>query len=111
MSVILILGIFYTIRGIAGMMGHSIVREEYEGYCWTKEYKKSIGISYLILGVPYIILGACGILDGIKLLHGIVLILLTSIPSFVYSLYIDKKYKVKYESEQRKLKDKETSNE
>ena len=107
MRVILILGIFYTIRGIAGMMGHSIVREEYEGYCWTKEYKKSIGISYLILGVPYIILGACGILDGIKLLHGIVLILLTSIPSFVYSLYIDKKYKVKYENEQRDLKDKE----
>ena len=99
MNIILFFGVFWTLYGILGILGIQRIHNKYKNKPWTKQYKKSVGISWIILGVPWIILGL--IVKNIDLSIGIKygLIILIGIPSIIYSIKIDKKYNAVLQNE------------
>ena len=54
MNIILITGLFATIYGIAGILGFQIISARHRGHGWTKKYIRSQGISWLLLGIPWL---------------------------------------------------------
>ena len=55
MNVLLYLGIFWTLYGLAGLLGWQRINNKYKGYDWTKKYIRCLGISWLMLGIPCLI--------------------------------------------------------
>ena len=56
MKVLLFMSAFWTLYGIAGLLGYQNIPKKFKGYSWTKEYIRHQGISWLILGVPLLVL-------------------------------------------------------
>lgn len=56
MIVLLSLGIFWTLYGVAGFLGFQRISERYKRKSWTKEYIQSCGIRWLMIGIPWIVL-------------------------------------------------------
>lgn len=56
MPVFLILGIFFTLYGAAGLCGFQRIAERYKYKSWTKSYVRACGIGWLMLGIPWILL-------------------------------------------------------
>lgn len=56
MVVILYLGIFWTLYGIAGLFGIQNIPKKYRDKKWSKEYCRASGKSWLLIGVPWILL-------------------------------------------------------
>jgi hypothetical protein len=98
MDTLLGCGIFWIIYGIFGLFGIQNIPEEYKNKSWTKQYKRSQGIGWLILGIFCIVVRF--ILSAYEPggFITVAIIILFSIPSIVYSSYIDKKYKAELES-------------
>ena len=101
---VLILGCIWTIYGIAGLMGFQVIPDQFEGHSWTKEYKRKQGISWLMLSIPDIVLSIVieYVVNYVKYMNFspklvFILLILCGIPSFTYSLYIDRQYKAKLE--------------
>jgi hypothetical protein len=99
MTIILGLGIFWTIYGILGLFGIHPIPEEYKNKSWTLRYKRSCGISWLMLGIADIVLYLVVSTYEIKWTITAVLIILFATPYMIHSSFIDKKYKAKLESE------------
>ena len=47
---------FWTLYGIAGLFGYQNIPKKFKGYSWTKEYIRLQGITWLMLGVPLLML-------------------------------------------------------
>lgn len=92
MTVLLSLGIFYTIYGIFGIFGKGFVKDKYKGYEWTKDYIKKQGISYLLIGIPWLILYFAFTQYRPGLVWEVLLIILLSVPAVVYSIFYEVKY-------------------
>ena len=92
MEVILGLGIFWTLYGIAGMLGFQVINEKYRNHDWTANYIHSCGISWLILGIPELILYLLAYGKDISRPVMCLLILLCGVPSIVYTILKDRKY-------------------
>ena len=92
MEILFAMSIFYICYGILGLFGKMVVPEKFKGYEWTKNYSKEQGFSYILIGIPWSIL--CYAFE--KFDPGYVVmfstIILTALPSFIYGIYIDKKY-------------------
>lgn len=56
MMVLLSLGIFWTLYGVAGLLGFQRINERYKRKSWTKKYIQSCGIGWLMIGIPWIVL-------------------------------------------------------
>ena len=56
MKVLLFMSVFWTLYGIAGLFGFQNIPKKFKGYSWTKEYIHHQGISWLMLGVPLLVL-------------------------------------------------------
>lgn len=56
MGVILALGILWTLRGIAGILGFQVINEKYKNHDWTASYIRYRGKSWLMIGIPWLIL-------------------------------------------------------
>jgi hypothetical protein len=93
MGVLLGCGIFWIIYGILGLFGIQNIPEEYKNKSWTKQYKRSHGIGWLMLGISCIVerLILSTYEPGRFIM--VAIIILFGIPYIVYSSYIDKKYK------------------
>lgn len=89
---IIIIGVFWLVYGAILIIGHGFIPEEYRNRSWTKEYKRHMGYAYLLLGIPWLILGYVNISVSIRFGIMMVFILLCSVPGVAYSLYIDKKF-------------------
>lgn len=102
MRVILWLGIFYTIYGFAGLLGLQNIPEKYKGKDWTKRYIRAKGISWLMIGIPWIVL-YCN-LNGkdIEKATVMILIILCGIPSVLYSYFNSRKYNAILRSEKKR---------
>jgi hypothetical protein len=98
MASILGCSIFWIIYGILGLFGIQNIPEECKNKSWTKQYKRSRGIGWLILGISWIVVYF--ILSAYEPggLIIVAIIILVSIPSIVYSSYKEKKYKAELES-------------
>ena len=56
MKVLLFMSVFWTLYGIVGICGYQNIPKKFKGYSCTKEYIRHQGISWLILGVPLLVL-------------------------------------------------------
>ena len=95
MGVILGLGIFYTIYGCLGLMGVQNIPDEYKDKPWTKDYKKMRGISWLLLGIPFLILYIVDHFYQLSFATFILALLIASVPSLYYTNKNEKIYKQK----------------
>ena len=102
-NVILIMSAFWVIYGIAGILGFQIIRSEYRGHRWTKTYVRLLGVSWLMLGVPWLLFDRIAAYTaaniGTEVFCFILLVL--AIPSIVFTFFIDKKYRNILENEQK----------
>ncbi len=97
MNVLLFMSVFWILYGIAGLLGFQNIPAKYKGYSWTKDYTRSQGLTWLILGLPWFgfylvrtfLLAEADITTGLS----IVILLLLSIPAVVVSIVYEKKYK------------------
>ena len=56
MKVLLFMSVFWTLYGIAGLFGYQNIPKRFKGYSWTREYIRLQGITWLMLGVPLLML-------------------------------------------------------
>lgn len=97
MQVMMFMSIFWILYGIAGVLGFQNIPTKYKGYSWTRNYIRCQGISWLMLGLPwlvlYLLITCCfanrHISAGVVILIAIVL----EIPAIIYTIIWEKKYK------------------
>ena len=97
MNVLLFMSVFWILYGIAGLLGFQNIPAKYKGHSWTKDYIRSQGLTWLILGLPWFgfylvrtfLLTEADITTGLS----IAILLLLSIPAVVVSIVYEKKYK------------------
>ena len=95
MGVILGLGIFWTLYGIAGILGFQVINEKYKNHDWTAGYIRYRGISWLILGIPMLLLYLLAYGKDVNRLVMCLLILLCGVPSIVYTIINDRRYRLR----------------
>ena len=91
MNVILIMSAFWVIYGIAGILGFQVIRSEYKGHDWTKTYVRLLGVSWLMLGIPWLLFDRIAVHTAANLLC--IILLALAMPSIVFTFFIDKKYR------------------
>ena len=97
MYVLLFMSVFWILYGIAGLLGFQNIPAKYKGHSWTKDYIRSQGLNWLILGLPWFgfylvrtfLLAEAAITSGMS----VVILLLLSIPALILSVIYEKKYK------------------
>ena len=97
MNVLLFMSVFWILYGIAGLLGFQNIPAKYKEHSWTKDYIRSQGLTWLILGLPlfgfYLVrtflLAEAAITTG----QSVGILLLLSIPAVVVSIIYEKKYK------------------
>ena len=109
MLTLMVISICYTLYGIAGLFGFQIIPEQYKGHPWTKEYKRSQGIAYLMLGVPWLLVclleKAC--LSDVPVWGMILIVALLAVPAFIFAVAIGRKYKALLENSDSKETEKD----
>ena len=93
MNVLLMLGAFYTVYGLLGLAGWQRLPAPYRGHRWTGRYTRRLGVSWLMLGLPWLAVWAllrtappawpvvCAVIVGV------------SLPSLVYTWALDRRYR------------------
>ncbi len=97
MEIFLFLGFFWTMYGIAGLFGYQRIPERCKNQSWTKQYIRSSGISWMMLGIPWVLLYGANLIWDFIPAHWVAvtgLALVLSVPSIVYSLRMEAKYKL-----------------
>ena len=97
MGVILALSIFWIGYGIVGLIGFQNIPAKYKGHSWTKDYIRKQGVTWLVLGLPWLgfylvrtfLLAEIAITAGMS----VIILLLLSIPALIVSIGMEKKYK------------------
>ena len=102
MTVLLWLGVFWTLYGIAGILGIQCIPSKYKNKVWTKQYIRLCGIGWLMIGIPWLLLYAVTFHYNITWAITALLIILFSIPSIIFSIRTEKKYKAKLVEESEK---------
>lgn len=96
MKVLLFVSVFWTLYGIAGFWGYQNIPKKFKGYSWTKEYIRRQGISWLMLGVPllvlYLIVNHYIPEKDINAELLVIVMLVLASPSVVYTFIWEKKY-------------------
>ncbi len=92
---ILILGIFWTIYGITGLFGFCKIPQNFKNKPWTKQYTRYLGISWIMAGIPWIILYFVFEKWDIGIATQALLMIVCSAPSIIYNFLLDRNYKNK----------------
>lgn len=88
---LLFMGLVWLIYGVAGLLGFQNIPATHKRHSWTKRYKRALGLSWLLLSMPWLILWGIGQHQPIR--HVVLLVFLCSLPSLIYTFLIDRKYK------------------
>ena len=101
MLTLMVIGICYTLYGIAGLFGFQIIPEQYKGHPWTKDYIRSQGIGYLLIGVPWLVISMLADIYFASVPLGIMIavVAVPAIPALLYAFACDKKYKAMLKKE------------
>ncbi len=99
MEVILGLGTVWTLYGIAGLFGFQVIEEKYKNHKWTIHYIRYRGLSWLMAGILWLILGFWAYDKDLNNLVVGLLMLLCTLPSVVYPIVNERKYKKMLEKE------------
>lgn len=93
-------GLVWTIYGWFGFMfGWQIIPEECKGKPWTSEYARFRGLSWLLMGIPWLVL--YGIFSVVEVSFPVraFLMVVCAAPSLLYSVKKEKKFKKLLEEE------------
>ena len=99
MDTIFLFGIFWAIYGIAGLLGVQIIPARYRGIKWTRSYIRQQGISWLLLGIPWLILWLTLDSSALDFRLKALLLIAVSLPAFFYTLWMDKAYRKRLKEE------------
>ena len=103
MQVLMTMSIFWILYGIAGVFGFQNIPHKYKGYSWTKYYIRCQGISWLLIGIPWLVLYLLitfFFADTYIRISVVVLILLVlAIPAIIYTIRLEKRFKALLERE------------
>lgn len=100
MKYLLVLTISWIAYGIAGLFGFQRIPKEFRGRKWTKRYIRQRGISWLMIGIPWLILYCVDAVREIPVGLGMVLIVACGLPAIIYSAYIDRKSRALLKAEE-----------
>ena len=97
MGVILVLSIFWIGYGIVGLIGFQNIPTKYKGHSWTKDYIRKQGVTWLVLGLPWLgfyvvrtfFLAEANISTGMA----VVILLLLAVPALITTIIWERKYK------------------
>lgn len=92
MYVLIGLGAFYTMYGILGLLGIQYIPKKHRNQPWTRQYKRSCGVGWLLFGIPWCVLYFVARQTVMKTPLLLGLIVVCSLPSMVYSVICDRKY-------------------
>ena len=103
MGVILVLSIFWIGYGIVGLIGFQNIPAKYKGHSWTKDYIRKQGVTWLVLGLPWLgfyvartfFLAEANISTGMA----IVILLLLAAPALITTIILERKYKAMLSAE------------
>ena len=97
MNVMFIMGIFWTLYGIAGLLGYQNIPAKYKSHRWTKDMIRCQGKTWLMLGVPWILLylAATFFFEDLNIKMGtwFLLAVVVTVPGLIYTVARDRKYK------------------
>ena len=100
MFIIISLGIFYSLYGVLGLLGVQVIPSEYRGKPWAKSYIRCRGISWVIVGIPWLVFYLIVRDMEINKLICVVILIAISLPSIIYSIVFERKYKALLKNEQ-----------
>ena len=96
MKVLLFMSAFWTLYGIAGLLDYQNIPKKFKGYSWTKEYIRLQGITWLMLGVPllmlYLFVNHLIPEENLNAELLVLSMLVLAIPSIVFTYKWEKKY-------------------
>lgn len=97
MQLMLIVGFIWTVYGLTGMLlGKQILPQKYKGHTWTRDFSVYRGATWILLGVPWLLLYDAYHLTNISPLGMFWRVLIASIPSIVFTYWGDRRYDAKY---------------
>lgn len=91
----LMLGIVWTVYGVCGLFGLGFAPKQYRGQEWEKKYIRHIGISYIMIGVGWMMLYSMILRYDIPSSTSVGAGLGCALPGLIYCVYTDRKYKWK----------------
>lgn len=93
MDSVLFMSIFWIIYGILGIFfGIQVIPKKYKGSPYEREYKKNRGISWILLGIPYLIIDILAVNTSMERNQVVMLLIVCSIPSLVFDFWSQRKY-------------------
>ena len=98
MAALLGTGAVWTVFGLLGLAGVGKFHPKYQGKSWTESYIRSNGVAHLLLGVPWVLFSLAAFHRHVDFWIGAIIILVLSIPSLLYAIAHDRKYKAMLES-------------
>jgi len=95
MNLVLLLSVIWTVYGIAGILGFQKIPPEYQDRSWSKNYSREQGLSFLMLGLPWLIFDRALAIFSVEMnpILRVSIIIVLAIPSIFYTSAIEKKYK------------------
>ncbi len=93
MITVLAFGIVWTVWGLIGILGFQVIPEKYKGKEWTKSYIRSQGVSWILLGIPWLIIYAVTHDMGLETSTICIILVIAALPTLVYGIINDRKYK------------------
>lgn len=97
--ILLLISIVWLIYGILGQFGITFVSPAYKNRTWTKQYKRENSFFYIILGVMWLMVAIFFMTTNMSFKMTVILVVVAAIPSGLYSMLNDKKWKMKLEEE------------
>ncbi len=92
MTIILCTSLFYIVYGICGLFGKINIAKKYKGHEWTKNYMKELGVSDILLGIPWLILYFAFEQYDPGFITTLLLIIILALPAFFLTIHIERKY-------------------
>ena len=92
MEVLFAMSIFDIVYGILGLFGKMNIPEKYKGHEWTKDYTRGLAVSYILLGIPYLILYLAFSQYDPGLGKMFLFIILSALPSLIFVIFHEIKY-------------------
>lgn len=103
MEILIWMGGVWLLYGLAGVLfGRQNIKKEYRGHSWTLAYQRELGLSWVMLGGPYLLLGMAHLRWPIPFQLRLLAIVLLSMPALIYTVSIQRRYREKLGQEQRR---------